>query len=465
MDAFDTLSPAKADRGAASRQKSCNACVRGKRRCDKKTPRCTRCGAKGLDCIYQRMPPSSGSSSSSSALSPTLPSAQLHQPSLNTPTLPDMVDFDMGGFDMESLSAGTDTSPESLQNDLTLTLDPALDFSIEYFMAGSGAADAGQLWSLPPSYGYEGSKLEIPPVPTPPRLPIRDVSLYRRSDACQESPKFDLQHAHDPNTSLGYMVQIVRDLHVGFAKTLTLPFMHARLWTSAVPATMTSAFSAATANVNCTGQNKGWTYKLIMDAGHAVVREGHEAVTPAEKLARTQAMLVVNSIRTFSGDLTLKAAADKERSTLLAWMKELVNLQIESGEKQDDLACREKPPKTWEDWVLAESIRRTRWVCFAYVCLTAILSGDLGTIMDEPFCRDAAFTASRHLWDASSSVDFYRAWRDKPMFCIKDMSFTEFWQHAQPDDMDEFTKSMFAVQAGPDLMREFMQGPCAASVC
>ncbi|KAF1739295.1 hypothetical protein CRV24_001227 [Beauveria bassiana] len=45
----------------SSRQKSCNACVRGKRRCDKRTPRCTRCAAKGLDCVYHKMPPSSSS--------------------------------------------------------------------------------------------------------------------------------------------------------------------------------------------------------------------------------------------------------------------------------------------------------------------------------------------------------------------------------------------------------------------
>lgn len=37
---------------AASRQKSCNACVRSKRRCDKRTPRCTRCATKRALCIY-----------------------------------------------------------------------------------------------------------------------------------------------------------------------------------------------------------------------------------------------------------------------------------------------------------------------------------------------------------------------------------------------------------------------------
>jgi hypothetical protein len=38
--------------GGASRQKSCNACVRSKRRCDKTLPACARCTKKGWPCVY-----------------------------------------------------------------------------------------------------------------------------------------------------------------------------------------------------------------------------------------------------------------------------------------------------------------------------------------------------------------------------------------------------------------------------
>jgi hypothetical protein len=37
---------------SSSRQKSCNACVRSKRRCDKTLPACTRCSKKGWLCLY-----------------------------------------------------------------------------------------------------------------------------------------------------------------------------------------------------------------------------------------------------------------------------------------------------------------------------------------------------------------------------------------------------------------------------
>ena len=39
---------------SASRQKSCHACVKGKRGCDKRHPVCSRCEEKNIQCIYTK---------------------------------------------------------------------------------------------------------------------------------------------------------------------------------------------------------------------------------------------------------------------------------------------------------------------------------------------------------------------------------------------------------------------------
>jgi hypothetical protein len=52
------------------------------------------------------------------------------------------------------------------------------------------------------------------------------------------------------------------------------------------------------------------------------------------------------------------------------------------------------------------------------------------------------YTASRHLWNATSSVDFYRAWREQPQWTIRSFDFKEFWMYARPEDLDEFTRIM-----------------------
>lgn len=49
------------------------------------------------------------------------------------------------------------------------------------------------------------------------------------------------------------------------------------------------------------------------------------------------------------------------------------------------------------------------------------------------------FTASRHLWEADSSMSFLRAWQTKPQFTVNQMDFKEIWLHARPEDLDEFT--------------------------
>lgn len=52
------------------------------------------------------------------------------------------------------------------------------------------------------------------------------------------------------------------------------------------------------------------------------------------------------------------------------------------------------------------------------------------------------FTASKYLWEADSSMAFFRAWQTKPQFPVRDNDFKGIWMHAQPDDIDEFTKLM-----------------------
>lgn len=55
---------------------------------------------------------------------------------------------------------------------------------------------------------------------------------------------------------------------------------------------------------------------------------------------------------------------------------------------------------------------------------------------------DQCFTASRHLWEAATSVDFFRAWREQPQWAITNGVFRELWQYARAEDMDEFTRLM-----------------------
>lgn len=346
MDSFSPLAMRKMDRAAASRQKSCNACVRGKRKCDKKIPRCTRCAAKGLDCVYQRLPPGASfhdedigaAASSSSNLSNEVP------------------DFDMG-FDINSSNnigassasastVTTTTTPESLGTTVSsIQLDSPLDFSIiDHLMANDSTAGS-ELWNLG---DYGGSKMDIPPVPAPAPLVLRDMSLLDQAQHCMAD--FNPLDVHDKRTRIGFVVDAVKHLYQDFARTRTLPFIHPRLYGSSLPRTMLSAFSVASAYAARTPENKAWVYKLVADVAKDIHLEGERASTPLEKLARVQALVVLDSIRMFDGDITLRAASEREAPQCLAWLGALEELRAELEGKDDSISSysREKPPPTWE---------------------------------------------------------------------------------------------------------------------
>ena len=369
---------------AATRQKSCNACVRGKRRCDKRTPRCSRCAAKNLDCIYQKMPPSAAADAVPVAMSAASASA-------SSSTMSEVPDFDSLGFDIDSM--GADTSPESLhadsycppmsaggQHTASTATSAGLDFNIADLM---GSADHEDIWNLHPFADAVAapSKLDIPAVPAAPSLglntdgsfnsmidevisssssssssnvkqlvPLRDASLVnaRLESKCAE---FDPMQAHDPTTSLGFTVGWLTGVHSMFAKTRSLPFMHPRLWTSngqQLPKPVLTAFSASAAYASSTPSSKGWTVRLLADAGREIHREGERASSPAEKLARVQGLIILDTMRIFDGDLALRASTERETPVLLGWLKELTELRDSMEGDEGMKIGRDKPPKSWE---------------------------------------------------------------------------------------------------------------------
>ncbi|CEI64937.1 hypothetical protein FVEN_g3433 [Fusarium venenatum] len=451
MDSFSPLTARKMDRAAASRQKSCNACVRGKRKCDKKTPRCTRCAAKGLDCVYQRLPPGTSFHDDDICIAD----------SLN-----DVPDFDMG-FDINNLggtathSSASNTSPDSLDRvttTSTIDLDSPLDFSIIDHLMANDTSVGSELWSLG-DYGISSNnKLGIPSIPSMPttQVVIRDLAIFESIEPCMSD--FNPLDVYDPRSRVGYTVDAITNLYRDFAKTRRLPFIHPRLYGSNLPKTLMAAFSVASAYSARTPENKGWVFKLIADMAKDIHREGEGASTPAEKLARVQAMVVLDSIRMFDGDVTMRATSEREMSQFMAWMFALKELEeeLKIGDEPAATILKESPPESWEAWLLAESIRRTIVMAFAFVCMVSILKSN------EPPCEIMApnfqFTASKYLWEADSSMAFFRAWQTKPQYPVRNLDFKGIWMHAQPEDVDEFTKLMLTAQMGPEAIDHFMVG-------
>ena len=399
---------------AASRQKSCNACVRGKRRCDKTTPRCTRCAAKGLECVYQRVPPSS--SPSSVTLAAQSSSNRLSEATAgmgyNKPVSAEMTDddFEMSGFDVSDLaSAGygghhhhhhhhhesghrmggggggsstATTSPE-------LVLDPSLEFSIADLLGSTSSAGGSStgigaattpddstasmhaFWNLPSfsepkadfptlaqPYSFQEQQQQPPPPPQQQQQQqqqphqqqvIRDVAILNEMRSASKCFAVDPLLVHDPRSSIGYMFDTLTKLYVGFVATRALPFAHTRLYSVNVPKTVMAAYCGAAAYASRSPETRAWAIKAVQNAAAEVHREGARAATDIEKLARCHALLVLESIRIFDGDLGLRYAAEREMGTLREWSMELVGIVEEfEGLGVVGKAGRDQPPATWD---------------------------------------------------------------------------------------------------------------------
>jgi len=55
------------------------------------------------------------------------------------------------------------------------------------------------------------------------------------------------------------------------------------------------------------------------------------------------------------------------------------------------------------------------------------------------------WTLSRHLWEADSSFEFARMWKEKPHFIIANYSFEHFIQCGRGEDVDDFAEILLSV--------------------
>jgi hypothetical protein len=120
-------------------------------------------------------------------------------------------------------------------------------------------------------------------------------------------------------------------------------------------------------------------------------------------------------------------------------------------------------------WIFAESVRRTTLMAYSVITMYELLKdpergGSLqssGCTFD--LCADTTaedlgpwayvhrWTLARPLWDASSSFEFHRAWRETPHFIIANFSLEKFLEQGRAEDVDEFAEVILSVLVARNL--------------
>ncbi|KAI1412593.1 hypothetical protein F5Y13DRAFT_163060 [Hypoxylon sp. FL1857] len=218
-----------------------------------------------------------------------------------------------------------------------------------------------------------------------------------------------------PFAGIAYAMNVFRDFHITFARDNSTIYMHRHLYEDDTPRWILHAFSVCVIYANQTEATRGF----VLKAFHENVNKLKETAsgttfTPREKLARVHALIVYQTIRMFDGDISLDQQVDDDMPLLDAWNSELGKIR-DSLEESADLGAielRNRPPGSWERWLFAESVKRTYMICATLKIFWDLMKGrrearDLG---NWQFIH--RWTLSRHLWTATNSFDFFRAWEE-----------------------------------------------------
>ncbi|KAI0148126.1 hypothetical protein F4776DRAFT_300858 [Hypoxylon sp. NC0597] len=421
--------------GSSSRQKNCNACVKSKRRCDKQLPVCGNCTKKGSLCIYGGRVDMRTYSNSAGV--PTSVSLVASPPSMSCGD--DFMLNDSGFPAAFDTSIGITTSA-------TLEVDSTLESLLDS-MAENGFDGTPQRADIP----GQGE----PMTPMLARKPLSRQDYSKFMAICDDYAPWQLA---DPSTRIAYGLNVFKSFSTTFARDNSTVYMHRRLYIDDTPRWILQAFSVCVTYENQTPATRGFLLKALHENVNVLKNTASgTSLTPQEKLARVHALVAYQTIRMFDGDISLNQQVDDDMPLLEAWNSELGKIRdnLEEYSELDATELRNRPPESWERWLFAESVRRTYMICASLKTFWDLLKGRRRATELGSWQFVHRWTLSSHLWNATNSFDFFRAWKEKPMWIISAFYFDEFLRTGKGDDVDDFALVFLTMSFGVNEMKMF----------
>lgn len=187
---------------------------------------------------------------------------------------------------------------------------------------------------------------------------------------------------------------------------------------------------------------------------------------PLDALARTQALLLYQTIRFFDGDVLARSSADAtfcELESSIHALHEHVSWDVPSSSDtwltvpQRDacgatsLSLSGPSRDFWKAWIYQESARRTFLVASFFVHIWKMLTGQpLVQRWDDEELRRQCWTLSAHLWGAGDALDFAAAWRDRKHLVVRRGAIRSTMMGAEAGDVEVFGRMLMAAALGVD---------------
>ncbi|KAL4904165.1 hypothetical protein BDW74DRAFT_155201 [Aspergillus multicolor] len=289
------------------RRKSCNACFRGRRKCNLAYPTCDYCRKTRKNCQYAYPPTRSSSDESPSSGAADSANKDTLTALLNISDTPVMEFLETGTFpDIFSLDVCL-SSPNGLTSDLVLSHTPAIHgvptTSIRKFL--------GPLGEVPPIQGI--------------------------------------------NTTWQWLIDALKSYPGDFAEMGENIFIHGQLYDDSMPRSIRTTYGIS--SCSCLSSERNWDMMFrIIEAEVNNLLQPEQQATPSlfDDLANLQALLLYQIIRLFHRDTDIKQRSLAEQQGGILMTRALKLLSRSQAE----------PPTDRQTWIIAECIRRTAVVIY-----------------------------------------------------------------------------------------------------
>lgn len=435
---------------------ACVFCTRAKRKCDKRTPSCTRCMRKKFTCRY---------------------------PAPRMAPLYDILYAEDGA--MSAVPVVTCGASEMDPQASRERREPVQESPHDRLHSESSQPSPGGFLSRPDPTGIGpsfDSQCDTPWFLTPSSW---ELAHAPRSEC--------LTFGED---SLMCFVNTLQDWLRQWTSQGHCAFIHRRLYPADLPLSIQDAYTTLTAYQTKTPKTERMILRIVKNRVSNLVQSqplepvdgiGTVMLDTTKHLARTQALIIYTTICLFDGDINARAQAEQGLEVLLPWAYQLLQsasldtyCQAAWGISQPDeghrggvtsdgmtgpvtsnqlaLGTDGDLESVWGAWVFAESIRRTYLIVVLLVTVYPTLkegwSGCPGGVN---------FTGDKGLWDASSPYvwgKILETAQEKGMGLapIRSHRLGDVLGDRKPGDLDDFTHALLIVTMGLELVERWTAG-------
>jgi hypothetical protein len=175
----------------------------------------------------------------------------------------------------------------------------------------------------------------------------------------------------------------------------------------------------------------------ILEAKTAsLVQKVHQTTSLEQLLAAVQTLMLFHIIQLFDGDIRQRSIAERNMDTLRIWT---TRLQVQA----EDLGHA----TSWQEWIFAESIRRT-------VIFSALIDSLYSSLKDG-YCSNVKvlsmlpFTSRSELWDLTTSAAWFTEFSHSGSEVVLYGDFSMAWENGRVlGELDYFQKLLLVPCVG-----------------